>query len=91
MPARAYAEAAVKSENSVGPAQHGAIGDHQCAAGGRDGLYRGGAGAGGELTVGDLVLVNTFLIQLFRPLDAAGAGSIARSGRGWSTWPRCSA
>jgi ATP-binding cassette subfamily B protein len=68
---RAYANAAVKSENSLGVlniAQALVIN-----------LLMGGAMAytvwgwsQGKLTVGDLVFVNTYLTQLFRPLDMLG-------------------
>ena len=69
--ARAYADAAVKSENSLGLlniAQALIVN-----------LLMGGAMAWtvwgwsqGRLTVGDLVFVNTYLAQLFRPLDLLG-------------------
>jgi ATP-binding cassette, subfamily B, heavy metal transporter len=69
--ARAYAEAAVKSENSVGllnMAQsvitNGLVGAAMA--------YTVWGWNRGELTVGDLVLVNSLLIQLFRPLDVLG-------------------
>jgi ATP-binding cassette subfamily B protein len=68
---RAYAEAALKSENSLG-----LLNIVQAAI---MNLMMGGAMAftvwgwsRGRLTVGDLVLVNTFLQQLFRPLDFLG-------------------
>jgi ATP-binding cassette subfamily B protein len=67
----AYAEAAVKSENSLGllnVAQALVVN-----------LLMGGAMAytvwgwsRGQFTVGDLVFVNTYLSQLFRPLDMLG-------------------
>ncbi len=69
--ARAYAEAAIKSENSVG-----LLNMAQSAI--TNGLvavamaYTVWGWSKGTLTVGDLVLVNTFLIQLFRPLDVLG-------------------
>ncbi|MDP4605281.1 MAG: ABC transporter ATP-binding protein/permease [Erythrobacter sp.] len=69
--ARAYAEAAVKSENSVGllnMAQSVITNGLVAAAM----AYTVWGWSKGELTVGDLVLVNTFLIQLFRPLDVLG-------------------
>ena len=69
--ARAYAEAAVKSENSLGLLN--------IAQGLIMNLMMGGAMAftvwgwsQGRLSVGDLVLVNTYLMQLFRPLDMLG-------------------
>ena len=69
--AHAYAEAAVKSENSLG-----LLNITQALI---MNLLMGGAMAftvwgwsRGELTTGDLVLVNTYLMQLFRPLDMLG-------------------
>ena len=69
--ARAYAEAAVKSENSLGLLN--------IAQGLIMNLMMRGAMAftvwgwsQGRLSVGDLVLVNTYLMQLFRPLDMLG-------------------
>ncbi|MEM6585176.1 MAG: ABC transporter ATP-binding protein/permease [Pseudomonadota bacterium] len=69
--ARAYAEAAIKSESSLG-----LLNITQSAI---TNLLMGGAMAytvwgwsRGQLSVGDLVLVNTFLMQLFRPLDLLG-------------------
>lgn len=69
--AGAYAEAAVKSENSLG-----LLNITQALI---MNLLMGGAMAftvwgwsRGELTTGDLVLVNTYLMQLFRPLDMLG-------------------
>jgi len=68
---RAYADAAVKSENSLG-----LLNISQAAI---VNLLMGGAMAytvwgwsQGKLTVGDLVFVNTYLTQLFRPLDMLG-------------------
>jgi ATP-binding cassette subfamily B protein len=67
----AYAEAAIKSENSLG-----LLNIAQAAL---MNLMMGGAMAftvwgwsRGTLTPGDLVLVNTYLMQLFRPLDMLG-------------------
>ena len=69
--AHAFAEAAIRSENSLG-----LLNMSQAAI---MNLLMGGAMAftvwgwsRGELTTGDLVLVNTYLIQLFRPLDMLG-------------------
>ena len=69
--ARAYARAAIRSENSLG-----ALNIAQAAI---TNLLMAGAMAWtvwgwsrGELTVGDLVFVNTYLMQLFRPLDLLG-------------------
>ncbi|WP_285713574.1 ABCB family ABC transporter ATP-binding protein/permease [Erythrobacter oryzae] len=69
--ARAYAEAAIKSENSVGLLNmaQGAI-TNALVAGAM--AYTVWGWSRGQLTVGDLVLVNTYLIQLFRPLDVLG-------------------
>ncbi len=69
--ARAYAEAAIKSENSVGLLNmaQGAI-TNALVAGAM--AYTVWGWSTGKLTVGDLVLVNTYLIQLFRPLDVLG-------------------
>lgn len=68
---RAYAEAAVRSENSLG-----ALNISQAVI---MNLLMGFAMAytvwgwsRGELTTGDVVFVNTYLIQLFRPLDMLG-------------------
>ncbi len=69
--ARAYAEAAIKSENSLGLLN--------IAQSTIMNLMMGGAMAftvygwsRGRLSVGDLVLINTYLMQLFRPLDMLG-------------------
>lgn len=68
---RAYAEAAIRSENSLG-----ALNMAQAVI---MNLLLGFAMAWtvwgwrrGELTTGDLVFVNTYLTQLFRPLDMLG-------------------
>ena len=69
--ARSYAEAAIKSENSLG-----LLNMVQALI---MNLLMGGAMAftvwgwsRGQLTTGDLVFVNTYLTQLFRPLDMLG-------------------
>ncbi|MEL6738490.1 MAG: ABC transporter ATP-binding protein/permease, partial [Pseudomonadota bacterium] len=69
--ARAYAEAAIKSESSLGLLN--------IAQSSITNLLMGGAMAyivwgwsRGQLSVGDLVFVNTYLMQLFRPLDLLG-------------------
>lgn len=69
--ARAYAEAAVKSENSVGLLNmaQSVITNALVAAAM---AYTVWGWSRGTMTVGDLVLVNTYLIQLFRPLDVLG-------------------
>lgn len=69
--ARAYAEAAVKSENSVGLLNMAqALITNALVAAAM--AYTVWGWSTGTLTVGDLVLVNTYLIQLFRPLDVLG-------------------
>jgi ABC-type transport system involved in Fe-S cluster assembly fused permease/ATPase subunit len=68
---RAYAEAAVKSENSLGGlniAQALIVNLLMAGAMG----YTVWGWSQGRLTVGDLVFVNTYLTQLFRPLDMLG-------------------
>ena len=69
--ARAYAEAAIKSENSVGLLNmaQSVITNGLVAV---TMAYTVWGWSKGTLTVGDLVLVNTYLIQLFRPLDVLG-------------------
>jgi ATP-binding cassette subfamily B protein len=69
--ARAYAEAAVKSENSVGLLNM-AQSIITNALVGAAMAYTVWGWSTGALTVGDLVLVNSLLIQLFRPLDVLG-------------------
>ena len=67
----AYAEAAVKSENSLGLlniAQALVVNLLMAGAMG----YTVWGWSQGKLTVGDLVFVNTYLTQLFRPLDMLG-------------------
>ncbi len=67
----AYAEAAVKSENSLGGlniAQAAIVNLLMAGAMG----YAVWGWSRGKLTVGDLVFVNTYLTQLFRPLDMLG-------------------
>jgi ATP-binding cassette subfamily B protein len=69
--ARAYAKAAVKSENSLAllnVAQSGVT--NALMAGAM--IYTVWGWSQGRLTVGDLVFVNTYLMQLFRPLDLLG-------------------
>ena len=69
--ARAYAQAAVKSENSLGLLNitQSFITNALMAAAM---AYTVWGWSKGELTVGDLVFVNTYLMQLFRPLDMLG-------------------
>ena len=69
--ARAYAEAAVKSENSVGLLNM-AQSVITNALVGTAMAYTVWGWSTGAMTVGDLVLVNSLLIQLFRPLDVLG-------------------
>jgi ABC-type transport system involved in Fe-S cluster assembly fused permease/ATPase subunit len=68
---RAYADAAVRSENSLGllnVAQALIVNLLMAGAMG----YTVWGWSQGQLTVGDLVFVNTYLTQLFRPLDMLG-------------------
>lgn len=68
---RAYADAAVKSENSLGGlniAQALIVNLLMAGAMG----YTVWEWSRGRMTVGDLVFVNTYLTQLFRPLDMLG-------------------
>ncbi len=68
---RAYAEAAIKSENSLGLLNIGqALITNLLMAGAM--AYTVWGWSKGQLTVGDLVFVNTYLTQLFRPLDMLG-------------------
>ena len=69
--AEAYAKAAVKSENSLALLNvvQSAI-TNSLMAGAM--AYSVWGWSKGELTVGDLVFVNTYLMQLFRPLDLLG-------------------
>ena len=68
---RAYADAAVKSENSLGLLNitQSAI-TNLLMAGAM--AYTVWGWSKGEYTIGDLVFVNTYLTQLFRPLDMLG-------------------
>ncbi|OBV11252.1 ABCB family ABC transporter ATP-binding protein/permease [Erythrobacter dokdonensis] len=69
--ARAYAEAAIRSENSVGLLNMAqSVITNALVAGAM--AYTVWGWSKGQFTVGDLVLVNTYLIQLFRPLDVLG-------------------
>ena len=68
---RAYAAAAIKSENSLGLLNIvQALITNLLMAGAM--AFTVWGWSQGRLTVGDLVLVNTYLIQLFRPLDMLG-------------------
>ena len=69
--ARAYAKAAIKSENSLGLLNitQSAITNALMAGAMAFSVW---GWSKGELTVGDLVFVNTYLMQLFRPLDLLG-------------------
>ncbi|MEO6151905.1 MAG: ABC transporter ATP-binding protein/permease [Croceibacterium sp.] len=68
---RQYAEAAIKSENSLGLLNiaQAAIMNLMMAAALSFTVWKW---AQGQLSVGDLVLVQTYLAQLFRPLDMLG-------------------
>jgi len=69
--ARAYSEAAIKSENSLGVLNiTQSLITNGLMAGAM--LYTVWGWSQGKLTPGDLVLVNTYLMQLFRPLDLLG-------------------
>jgi len=68
---RAYAEAAVKSENSLGLLNISQALIVNLLMAGAMG-YTVWGWSQGKLTVGDLVFVNTYLTQLFRPLDMLG-------------------
>ena len=69
--ARAYAEAAIKSENSLGLLNiTQSLITNLLMAGAM--AYTVWGWSQGRLSVGDLVFVNTYLMQLFRPLDLLG-------------------
>ena len=69
--ARSYADAAVRSQNSLGLLNIGQAVIMNLLMGGAMG-FTVWQWSKGVLTTGDLVLVNTYLIQLFRPLDMLG-------------------
>jgi ATP-binding cassette subfamily B protein len=69
--ARAYAEAAIKSENSLGLLNIGQAAIMNLMLGGAMAFTIWGWSQG-RLSVGDLVLIQTYLAQLFRPLDMLG-------------------
>jgi len=69
--AAAYAEAAIKSENSLALLNMAQAVIMNLMMGGAMAFTVYGWSEG-RLSVGDLVLVNTFLMQLFRPLDMLG-------------------
>lgn len=69
--ARAYAQAAIRSENSVGLLNMAQSVITNALVGAAM-AYTVWGWSTGALTVGDLVLVNSLLIQLFRPLDVLG-------------------
>ena len=69
--ARAYSEAAIKSDASLGMLNIAqALITNLLMAGAM--AYTVWGWSKGQLTVGDLVFVNTYLMQLFRPLDLLG-------------------
>jgi ATP-binding cassette, subfamily B, heavy metal transporter len=68
---RAYSDAAVKSENSMGLLNIAQALIVNLLLAGAMG-YTVWGWSQGRLTVGDLVFVNTYLVQLFRPLDMLG-------------------
>ncbi|MCK0098546.1 ABC transporter ATP-binding protein/permease [Qipengyuania sp. S6317L1] len=69
--ARAYADAAMKSENSLALLNVVQSGITNALMAGAM-IYTVWGWSHGDLTVGDLVFVNTYLMQLFRPLDLLG-------------------
>lgn len=69
--ARAYSRAAIKSENSLGLLNMAQAAITNAMAAFAMGFTVWGWSTG-KLTPGDLVLVNTYLLQLFRPLDLLG-------------------
>lgn len=69
--ARSYAEAAIRSENSLGLLNIAQAVITNVLLGGAMAWTVWGWSQG-ELTTGDLVFVNTYLVQLFRPLDMLG-------------------
>ncbi|UOR16723.1 ABCB family ABC transporter ATP-binding protein/permease [Qipengyuania aquimaris] len=69
--ARAWAEAAIKSENSLGILNIAQALIMNLLMGGAMAFTVWGWSRG-DFTTGDLVLVNTYLTQLFRPLDMLG-------------------
>ncbi len=69
--ARAYADAAVKTDNSLAWLNMAQSLITNTLMGGAMAFTVWGWSRG-ELTVGDLVFVNTYLMQLFRPLDLLG-------------------
>ena len=68
---RAYMDAAVKSENSLGLLNMAQALIVNLLMGGAM-IYTVWGWSRGTMTVGDLVFVNTYLTQLFRPLDMLG-------------------
>ena len=69
--AHAYSEAAIKSDTSLGLLNiTQALITNALMAGAM--AYTVWGWSRGDLTVGDLVFVNTYLLQLFRPLDLLG-------------------
>jgi ATP-binding cassette subfamily B protein len=69
--ASSYAEAAIKSENSLGLLNMvQSLITNALMAGAM--AFTVWGWSKGDLTVGDLVFVNTYLLQLFRPLDLLG-------------------
>jgi ATP-binding cassette subfamily B protein len=68
---RAYAEAAIKSENSLGLLNIAQATIMNLMMGGAM-AYTVWGWSRGAFTTGDVVLVNTLLAQLFRPLDMLG-------------------
>jgi hypothetical protein len=80
--ARAYADAAIKSENSLGLLNIGAGADHQPDDGGRDGLSPCGAGRRGKFHHWAMWCWSTPISCSCSARSTCSAWSIARSGRG---------
>ncbi len=68
----AFARATVRNEVSLAWLNIGQALHHQPDDGRSDDLTRSGAGAAADSRAGDVVFVNTMLLQLFRPLDMLG-------------------
>lgn len=69
--ARSYAKAAIKSENSLGMLNIAQAAVTNILMAGAM-AYSVWGWSQGKFSVGDLVFVNTYLLQLFRPLDLLG-------------------